>query len=54
MKNSLDVTFERIKAVHWCFYHLTGFSYLNYDDFKCAIDQREAELLGLTNKKKIK
>lgn len=40
------MSLERIRAVHWVFDHVLGFTYKNWDDFKCAVDQKEASLMG--------
>lgn len=42
-----DLTAEEIRAIHWCYDNLTGFTSVNYDDFVCAVEQKEAELLGM-------
>lgn len=36
---------ERIRAVHWAYDNLEWFTYENYDDFVCAVDQRVAQLM---------
>lgn len=41
------MTSERTQAIYWCYDNLPGFNHENFEDFRCAIDQKEAELLGL-------
>lgn len=40
------MTLEGIKAIHWVYDNCLGFDYSNFDDFRCAVSQKEAELLG--------